>query len=94
LGALTKDGSRTTRGQGEKIARRKKESWLITTSLQGGQPEAQRIIAYYKTRMQIEEAFRDTKSHRLGFSISESLTRNRTRLEILLLIGALATFFT
>lgn len=89
-----KDGLRTRRGQSEKIARRKKEPWLITTSLQGGQTEAQRVIAYYKTRMQIEEAFRDTKSHRLGFSASESLTRNGTRLEILLLIGALATFFT
>jgi len=89
-----KDGSRTTRGQSEKIAQREKEPWLITTSLQGGQADAQRVIAYYKTRMQIEEAFRDTKSHRVGFSISESLTRNQRRLEILLLIGALATFFT
>lgn len=88
------DGTRTTRGQSEKIALREKEPWLITTSLQGGQDEAQRVIAYYKTRMQIEEAFRDTKSHRVGFSVSESLTRHQTRLEILLLIGALATFFT
>jgi hypothetical protein len=44
--------------------------------------------------MQIEEAFRDTKSTRIGFSLSESLTRNLQRLEILLLIGALATFQT
>ena len=43
--------------------------------------------------MQIEESFRDIKGHRLGFSVSESLTRNQARLEILLLIGALATFF-
>jgi hypothetical protein len=88
------DGSRTIGWQSEKIARREREPWLITTSLQGGQDEAQRIIQYYKTRMQIEEAFRDTKSHRVGFSASESLTRNQQRLEILLLIGALATFFT
>ena len=88
------DGSRTSRGQSEKISKREKEPWLLTTSLQGGQDEAQRIVTCYKTRMQIEEAFRDTKSHRLGFSASESLTRQQTRLEILLLIGALATFFT
>jgi len=88
------DGSRTSRGQSENIARREKEPWLITTSLQGGQDEAQKIIAYYKTRMQIEEAFRDTKSQRVGFSASESLTRHQARLEILLLIGTLATFFT
>ncbi len=88
-----KDGSRTTRGQSEKIAQREKELWLIITSLQGSQNNAQQIIAYYKTRMQIEESFRDIKSHRVGFSVSESLIRNQARLEILLLIGALATFF-
>ena len=42
--------------------------------------------------MRIEKAFRDTKSARVGFRISESLMRNLARLEILLLIGALATF--
>jgi hypothetical protein len=88
------NGSRTKRGCSEKIARRQKEPWLITTSLCGDQSQAQRIIKLYKTRMQIEEAFRDTKSHRVGFSLSESLTRNKQRLEILLLIGALATFST
>lgn len=88
------NGSRTTRGQSEKMATRQKEPWLITTSLCGEQGEAQRIIKFYKTRMQIEEAFRDTKSHRVGFSISKSLTRHRQRLAILLLIGALATLIT
>ena len=86
------DGTRTTRGQSEKMAQRQKEPLLISTSLQGSQQQAQRIIKLYKNRMQIEEAFRDTKSKRLGFSIRESLTRNLERLEILLLIGALATF--
>jgi hypothetical protein len=88
------DGSRTTRGQSEKMANRQKEPWLITTSLCGEQSKAKWIISLYKTRMQIEEAFRDTKSHRIGFSLSESLTRNRQRLDILLLIGALATFIS
>lgn len=86
------DGTRTRRGQSEKMARRQAEPWLITTSISGGQEEAQRIIKLYKTRMQIEEAFRDTKNARIGFSLSESLTRNQQRLNILLLIGALATF--
>jgi hypothetical protein len=86
------DGSRTTRGKSERIAKRQKDPWLITTSLCGEQKAAQRIIQLYKTRMQIEEAFRDTKSHRIGFSISESLTRQKQRLEMLLLIGALATY--
>jgi transposase len=88
------DGSRTTRGQSEKMAKRQKEPWLITTSLCGDQRKAKQIVNLYKTRMQIEEAFRDTKSHRIGFSLSESMTRNRQRLNILLLIGALATFIS
>ena len=87
-----RDGSRTTRGCSEKMAKRQKEPWIITTSLCGDQAHAQRIIKLYKTRMQIEESFRDTKSHRIGFSLGESLTRNKQRLAILLLIGALATF--
>lgn len=68
--------------------------WLITTSLGGEQSKAKKIIKLYKTRMQIEEAFHDTKNHCVGFIISESLTRNLQCLGILLLIGALATFMT
>jgi len=88
------DGSRTTRGQSEKMAKRQKEPWLITTSLYGAQHKAKKVVNLYKTRMQIEEAFCDTKSHRVGFSLSESLIRNQQRLNILLLIGVLATFIS
>ncbi len=44
--------------------------------------------------MQIELAFRDLKSHRYGQGFEDSLTRKPKRLEILLLIHALATFAT
>ena len=88
------DGIRTTRSSSEKIADREKEPWLITTSLMGKQSESNHIVKLYKTRMQIEEAFRDTKSARVGFSLRESLSRNQQRLDILLLSGALATFIT
>ena len=86
------DGTRTRRGKSEKMAKRQKDPWLMTTSLSGGKSKTQYIIGLYKTRMQIEEAFRDTKNARIGFSISESQTRNQQRLNSLLLIGALATF--
>lgn len=42
--------------------------------------------------MQIEEGFRDLKSSRFGFNIRVCQTRNKRRLEILLLIGFLATY--
>src|SRR5687767_3075375 len=40
--------------------------------------------------MTIEEAFRDLKSPRYGFGLSESKTRKAARCNILLLIGRLA----
>ena len=42
--------------------------------------------------MQIEQSFRDLKSHRYGVGFEDSLTRTRERLAVLLLILALATF--
>ncbi len=42
--------------------------------------------------MQIEPSFRDLKSHRYGQGFEDSLTRSRPRIEILLLVNALAAF--
>jgi hypothetical protein len=41
--------------------------------------------------MQIEQTFRDLKSHRYGADFEEMLTRDPRRLEMLLLIHVLAT---
>ena len=86
------DGSRTTRGASEKMAQRQREPWLISTSLGGDKNLAKKIIGLYKTRMQIEESFRDMKSSHRGLSLSESLTRDPHRLSILVLIGTLAAY--
>ena len=48
-------------------------------------------MAIYAKRMQIERSFRDLKSHRYGSAFEDTLTRDPRRLEILLLIHALAT---
>lgn len=66
------DGTCTTRASSEKIADREKEPLLTTTSLTGKQSEASYSVNQYKSRMQIEEAFRDSKSARVGFSLRES----------------------
>jgi hypothetical protein len=42
--------------------------------------------------MQIELSFRDLKSHRYGQGFEDSLTRSGKRIEILLLVNALAAF--
>jgi hypothetical protein len=66
-----------------------KEPWLLVSSL-SGRSMAKRIIKIYKKRMQIEEGFRDLKSSRYGFSFEDSHSKKQERIQILLLIAALA----
>lgn len=83
-------GKKSAAQHSVKNAHRERTPWLLATSLEGGSAITKTVINLYKTRMQIEEAFRDLKSHRYGFSFRDCLTRKRYRLENLLLIGALA----
>lgn len=53
---------------------------------------APQIVSLYRRRMQIELGFRDLKSHRYGQAFEDSLTRKPERIEILLLLHALAVF--
>ena len=46
----------------------------------------------YKKRMQIEESFRDIKNNKNGFSLRQCRSFSKERLDIALLIGALAMF--
>ena len=46
----------------------------------------------YATRMQIEEAFRDTKNAKLGISLEFANSKTPVRFDILLLIGALMIY--
>jgi len=63
------------------------EPLLLATSLPCS---SQRIVALYRRRMQIEETFRDLKNHRWGWSLRHCGSRSSKRIEILLLIAALA----
>lgn len=64
-----------------------REPLLLVTSLN---QQARVIVATYRTRMQIEETFRDFKSHRYGWSLEDVRCRTPARVDVLLLIGALA----
>jgi hypothetical protein len=44
----------------------------------------------YSMRMQIEETFRDLKRHRYGWSLEHVRCRTAARIDVLLLIAALA----
>ena len=72
-------------------AKRESEPWLLMAS-----PSlilsARQLITLYGRRMQIELSFRDLKSHRYGQGFEDSLTRKGARIEVLLLLSAMAAF--
>lgn len=65
---------------------------MLVTSLSTQENLALNTVNIYRQRMRIEENFRDTKSQRDGFGLNESRTACVKRMNVLLLIGALATF--
>jgi hypothetical protein len=73
-------------------ARREAEPWLLVASPTLSILSAQQLVQLYARRMQIEASFRDLKSHRYGQGFEDSLTRIGSRLEVLLLVNALAAF--
>lgn len=89
---LTRDGRRVRRKVSRKNAEREAEPWLLATSFGLSELTAAQIAALYARRMQIEQGFRDLKSHRYGVGFEDSLTRGKERLAILLVLHALACF--
>jgi hypothetical protein len=87
----TRYGQRARSGHSLKIAAREKEPWLLAASPSLNMLSAAEIVTLYARRMQIEQSFRDLKSHRYGCAFEDTLTRTPERLEMLLLIHALAS---
>lgn len=88
----TRRGAVAANSNSRSNAKREQEPWLLAASHSLDRLKAGQIAAIYAKRMQIELAFRDMKSHRYGCAFEDSLTRKGHRLEILLLIHALAGF--
>ena len=86
----TRFGDRVQCAHSRKIAMREKEPWLLATSLPSTSTLAKAVVKYYKARMQIEESFRDVKSHRFGLGLNYHRTQHAKRLQVLLLIATLA----
>jgi hypothetical protein len=68
-----------------------REPWLLATSLPHAHGSELLVTKLYATRMQIEETFRDLKSHRWGFGLCYSRCNDVRRLHAMLLLGTLAT---
>jgi len=88
----TMKGVRRRGKQSRQNARREAEPWLLAISPRLAQTSAGQLVSLYRRRMQIELGFRDLKSHRYGQAFEDSLTRKRERIEVLLLLHALAMF--
>lgn len=87
---INRSGNRTNNNASNRCARRQTDPWLLVTSLEiNSSVRPEKIVALYAKRMQIEEDFRDIKSHQFGFGLRYSLTNCAKRIEVLLLIAAL-----
>ena len=85
-----RQGKRSQTTESRKQAAKGREPWLLATSLSPSSTLAKKVVGLYKLRMQIEEAFRDLKSSRFGLSLEFHLSYQVQRLQIMLLIAALA----
>jgi hypothetical protein len=63
---------------------------LVASNLAQGEWNPAKIATVYKRRMQIEQGFRDVKSKHLGLGLNLLRSHCLHRIEILLLIAALA----
>jgi len=85
-------GKRASRRSNSCIyGRNPREPWFIVTNMSITILSAQQAINIYYTRMQIEESFRDNKNQRIGLSLKETKSHSTERLQVLLLIVALAS---
>jgi transposase len=72
------------------IGQRQKEPWVLVSNLPDRSTLANKMVAIYRQRMQIEEGFRDVKSPLLGLGFGMHRSWQGRRIEILLLIAMLA----
>ena len=68
------------------------EPWLLAVSPSLNSLSVKEVIRAYTGRMQIEQTFRDLKSSRSALGLSTCQTRGASRMAMLLLIGALASY--
>lgn len=73
-----------------KYSKRGSDPWLLATSLPASSTLAKRAVNIYYTRMQIEESFRDMKSHKFGLGYMTNTSKASTRVTVLVFLVSLA----
>ena len=88
LGPAPKKAHRRLRYLEDYERKRGCEPWLLATSLDN--ESAETIVAIYATRMQVEECFRDAKNARFGWGLEFAKSTSTERLNVLLVLVAIA----
>ena len=89
---LNRYKKRSLCGMSKRHSQAAKEPWVLVTSLNAAKLNPVLIVNIYRQRMRIEENIRDTKCPHYGLGLKNSLTLSPQRMNILLLIGAIANF--
>jgi hypothetical protein len=66
-----------------------REPWILATNLPKESFDATKIVNYYSKRMQIEQSFRDLKSHQFGLSARYVRTKSIYRWGVKMLLAAI-----
>ena len=90
--ALTFKGKKRQSNSNNVHVRREQNPWVLVASLSLRTRTPKQIVRLYKTRMQIEEVFRDCKSVHYGLCLSQNRRMNQSRRAILCLIAACTIF--
>jgi hypothetical protein len=85
-------GKRSRSNKSRQAARSAREPWLLVASTSFADRKAKHLVRLYRQRMQIEEAFRDTKSEHFGEGLERSRSSGVGRFTVLVLIASLALF--
>lgn len=88
---LNRSGQTSRSKHSKASASRNTDPWVLVTSLPAQSHLAKRVVNIYRTRMQIEEGFRDMKSTRYGLGFSHNKTTRLTRMRNLILLTTLAS---
>lgn len=90
--SLNRNKKRSSSVMSKRYSKANKEPWLLVSSLEEATLNPNLLVNIYRQRMRIEENIRDTKCPHYGLGLKKSLTKCVQRMNILLLIAAIATF--
>lgn len=76
-----------------KHAKSAKEPWFLVSNLPENKYPPHQLVNLYKRRMGIEESFRDCKNEYYGIGLRRSRSKSIERLQIILLVAMLASFY-